>query len=256
MFFTVEGHEVRAEVEKEEIFKSKHSELNLKKLKIHFQVYNPIKIPKIIQSVEDKKSWKVISSSYYYTEGNPVVRYIFEIEEIEVLNIKQLIINKIKLDPYWYEEVIEEDRGDKLAIKANIIIKEKDLQEIKEWMSQDKYLNVVRSGISNKMKEMKLEKVLWSKDVNNTIKCHLTLIEKFDGDYKYPDSFSAEFKNINKILSESVNTMESLVELLASKKIISNSELENIKKNHKTSLNLINLYEVEDLDEYLNKYEV
>lgn len=256
MFFRVEGHEVRAEVEKEEIFKSKHSELSLKKLKIHFQVYNPIKIPKIIKSVEDKKSWKVISSSYYYTEGNPVVRYIFEIEEIEVLNIKQLIINGKKLDPYSYEEVIEEDRGDKLAIKTNIMIKEEDLEEIKEWMSQDKYLSVVRSGISKKMKKMKLEKVLWSKNVNNTIKCHLTLIEKFDGDYKYPDSFSAEFKNIIKILSDSVNTMESLVELLASKEIISNSELEKMKKNHKTHLNLIDIYEVEDLDEYLNKYHV
>lgn len=256
MFFRVEGHEVRAEVEKEEIFKSKHSELSLKKLKIHFQVYNPIKIPKIIKSVEDKKSWKVISSSYYYTEGNPVVRYIFEIEEIEVLNIKKLIINGKKLDPYSYEEVIEEDRGDKLAIKANIMIKEQDLEEIKEWMSQDKYLSVVRSGISKKMKKMKLEKVLWSKDVNNAIKCHLTLIEKFDGDYKYPDSFSAEFKNIIKIFSDSVNTMESLVELLASKEIISNSELEKMKKNHKPRLNLIDIYEVEDLDEYLNKYHV
>jgi len=185
-----------------------------------------------------------------------VVRYIFEIEEIEVLNIKKLIINGKKLDPYSYEEVIEEDRGDKLAIKANIMIKEQDLEEIKEWMSQDKYLSVVRSGISKKMKKMKLEKVLWSKDVNNAIKCHLTLIEKFDGDYKYPDSFSAEFKNIIKIFSDSVNTMESLVELLASKEIISNSELEKMKKNHKPRLNLIDIYEVEDLDEYLNKYHV
>jgi len=256
MFFTVEGHEVRAEVEKEEIFKSKHSELSLKKLKIHFQVYNPIKIPKIIHSVEDKKRWKVLSSSYYYTEGNPVVRYIFEIEEIEVLNIKKLVVNNIKFNPYLYEEVIDESRGDKLAIKANSIIKEKDLQEIKEWMNQDRYLSVVRSGISRKMKKMRLEKVLWSKTDKNNIKCHLTLIEKFDGDFKYPDNFSAEFKNIKKMLSKSINTQEMLIELLARKEIISNAELKEIKKDHDEHLNLINLYEVDDLDEYLDKYQV
>ncbi|MGC9516649.1 MAG: hypothetical protein ACP5C3_03005 [Methanomicrobiales archaeon] len=256
MLFRVEGHEVRVEVEKEEIFKSKHSELNLKKLKIHFQVYNPIKIPKTIKSVDDHKNWKVVSSSYYYTEGNPVVRYIFEIEEIEVLKIESLMINNTKLNPYSYEEVIEESIGDKLLIKANSLIQEKEFKKIEEWLNKDMFISVVRLGISENIKEMKLSKILWSKNNAKSIKCHLTLIEKLEADFKYPDNYSAEFKNIQKILSNSSKNMDILIKLLLDKKIVSSSEIREIKKDINDGVNIIDLYQVDDLDHYLTKYQV
>lgn len=56
MFFNVSGHEVKVEVEKKKVFLSKHSERKLKKFKIHFQVYNPLKIPKTVTSIDDKKN--------------------------------------------------------------------------------------------------------------------------------------------------------------------------------------------------------
>ncbi|MBU4548143.1 MAG: hypothetical protein KKH76_05035, partial [Euryarchaeota archaeon] len=131
MFFNVSGHEVKVEVEKKKIFLSKHSERKLKKFKIHFQVYNPLKIPKTVTSIDDEKKWNVIDSYRYYTEGNPVVRYIFEIEEIEKLNIHVLHLDDLQIKPDYYQEEIDES-SDILLIKAGLILDEKEWEYLSD----------------------------------------------------------------------------------------------------------------------------
>ena len=139
-------HEVNAEVEKRQKFESKHSGKTLEKLKIHFQVYNRRKVPETIFSKDDKRKWAVTHSSYYYTEGNPVIRYIFEIEEVEELNIIDLQFNGIALKPYDYYEEIDGIKGDSLIIKARANLNFDLWEKIEELYNKYEYFKVLEEA--------------------------------------------------------------------------------------------------------------
>jgi hypothetical protein len=256
MLFNVAGHEVKSEVEKKHTFKSKHSENTLEKLKIHFQVYNRRKVPKTILSVDDGRKWKVINSSYYYTEGNPVIRYIFELEEIEELNIKVLHLNDLKLRPYIYDEEINEDRGNSLIIKAQTELDEKSWGIIEQLYSTNNYFTVKRDGISPKKKEMRFGKIIWSRTPKNTIKCALSLFEKNYDDFKEQATLKPENDNLGKTALQNTNTINALIEILKTKNLLNKEDIQKIESLRNEIPKTLKFGEVDDLEEFMERYEL
>ncbi|MCK9151215.1 hypothetical protein [Methanobacterium alcaliphilum] len=254
MLFSVAGHEVKAEIEKKHTFKSKHSENSLEHLKIHFQVYNRTKVPKIIYSVDDGRKWAVLNSSYYYTEGNPVVRYIFDIEEIEDLNIKSLLINKLKITPYEYEEEIDSSKGDILIIKTQLEINLENWAVLKKLYHENQFLSVKRHGISPKRKKMRFGKLIWSKFNENQIKCAISLYEYNSSQFRESNQLKPEMDNLQKITAYNSDITHNLLNLLKEKKILDDEDLQKITP-HKTP-DIIKFGEVEDLDEFMKIYKL
>ena len=254
MFFNVSGHEVKVEVEKKKVFLSKHSERKLKKFKIHFQVYNPLKIPKTVTSIDDKKKWNVIDSYRYYTEGNPVVRYIFEIEEIEELNIRVLHLGELQIKPDYYQEEID-GSADILLIKAGLILDNQQWEYLSDLYKKGP-VTIKREGISLKPKKMIFNRLIWSQKSNNEIKCALSLVEDKVNHYRQMLGSKVEIENLKKVASFNQGSIAALIEILTEKKILNDQDLEKINKMQKTLPDDLQYIQVEDLDDFLKKYKI
>lgn len=255
MLFIVGEHEVKAEVEKRQKFESKHSGKTLEKLKIHFQVYNRRKVPEIIFSKDDNRKWSVTHSSYYYTEGNPVIRYIFEIEELEELNIIDLQLNGLSLKPYDYHEKIDHLKGDSLIIKARANLSFDLWEKLEELYNEYEYFDVIRRGISHDKKKMRFERIIWSKD-DKGVKCAFSLYEYVYDTFKMYSAVKPEIEMIKKDSIENDNQVAHLMELLREKNIIDEEDIKNILISKKKNINTLKFGEVENLEDFLRVYQI
>lgn len=254
MLFMIGKHEVKAEVEKREKIKSKHTGRTLEKLKIHFQVYNQKKVPETIFSKENGHLWIVKNSSYYYTEGNPVIRYMLEIEELEDLKIDYLEFNNLNIKPYDYNEEIDSSKGDSLIIKAVAELKLDAWQKIEELYYQKGYFKVIRGGISKEAKKMRFERIIWSRN-EDVIKCALLMYEDIYDTFKSYSPFNPELESLKKDLIKKENTLDFLIKILLEKNILNNTDMENIQIYQK-AMNTLKFGEVEDLEEFLSVYKI
>lgn len=254
MLFMIGKHEVKAEVEKRQKIKSKHTGRTLEKLKIHFQVYNQKKVPETIFSKENKKPWIVKNSSYYYTEGNPVIRYMLEIEEIEDLKIDYLELNNLNIKPHDYNEKIDGSKDDSLIIKAIAELKLDAWKKIEELYYQKGYFKVIRSGISKETKNMRFERIIWSRN-EDVIKCALLLYEDIYDTFKSYSPINPELEALKKDLIKNDNTLDFLIKKLLEKNILNNNDMESLQICQK-AINTLKFGEVEDLEEFLRVYKI
>jgi hypothetical protein len=254
MLFMIGKHEVNAEVEKKQEIKSKHTGRTLEKLKIHFQVYNQKKVPETIFSKENRQQWIVKNSSYYYTEGNPVIRYMLEIEEVENLKIDYLELNELNIKPYEYYEEINSSKGDSLIIKAIVELKLDFWEKIQELYHQTGYFKVIRIGISKEKKNMRFERIIWSRK-EDVVKCALLLYEDIYDKFKSHSPINPELEALKKDLIKNDNTLDFLINLLHERNILNSDDMENIKICQKT-MNTLKFGEVEDLEEFLRIYKI
>lgn len=247
-------HEVNAEVEKRQKIKSKHTGRTLEKLKIHFQVYNQKKVPETIFSKENRNKWIVKNSSYYYTEGNPVIRYILEIEEVEDLKIDYLELNGLSIEPQNYREEINSSKGDSLIIKVIVDLKLDAWKIIEELYHQKGYFKVIRSGISKEKKNMRFERIIWSQK-DDVIKCALLLHEDIYDTFKSYSPLNPELESLKKDLIKNDNILDFLVKLLHERNILNSKDMENMQLCQK-AMNTLKFGEVEDLEEFLRIYKI
>jgi hypothetical protein len=254
MLFMIGKHEVNAEVEKRQKIKSKHTGRTLEKLKIHFQVYNQKKVPETIFSKENRNQWIVKNSSYYYTEGNPVIRYILEIEEVEDLKIDYLELNGLSIEPQNYHEEINSSKGDSLIIKVIVDLKLDAWKIIEELYHQKGYFKVIRSGISKEKKNMRFERIIWSQK-DEVIKCALLLHEDIYDTFKSYSPLNPELESLKKDLIKNDNTLDFLVKLLHERNILNSEDMENMQLCQK-AMNTLKFGEVEDLEEFLRIYKI
>ncbi len=255
MLFMIGEHEVKAEVEKRQKFESKHSGKTLEKLKIHFQVYNRRKVPETIFSKDDDRKWAVAHSSYYYTEGNPVIRYIFEIEEVEELNIKELQLDGLSINPYDYYEEIDGIKGDSLIIKARATLSLDLWKKLQELYHKYEYFKVLRKGISNEKKKMRFERVIWSKE-ENSVNCIFSIYEHVYDEFKLYSHVKPEMEMLKKDSIKNQNQINFLIELLLEKKILDDKDIENILISKNKNINTLKFGEVEDLEDFLSVYRI
>jgi len=262
-----EGNKLTFNIKKEITFFSKHTGVGLKKIEASVYVDKEIheNITKIIEKARktginsiDKqgkmlKKWKIKNSTYSYIENKPISRYYhyLELEEIEDLHIDSLIINELTFHPYSYSEEFVRDA---LIIDAKANLSELQFTKVKKLIEKNDYFKVIRHGISDEPREMKLGLPLWSKH-KDTIKYKIILSEKkyFETkekniNYSYPMILNMSF-----LLAKQDGILKELLTILSSKKVLTNEEITEIKEKASTQTRRreIDFYQVKDIDEFL-----
>jgi hypothetical protein len=190
------------------------------------------------------------------------------------LHSEKIIIDGVELVPISYEEI---DSNDGIIIVTQVEINEELWTKFKKKRYEHNYFPVISPRISDSEIEMRFGKIVWSKN-GDVIKCLFALVEKnsFKNSYAL-GSLEPELPNMIRTIIETTLTLNRLLDTLIEKKLISNSEIEKISRftlldilSGKTFLSnsevekiekftteqsdIINLYQVEDLDEFLEEY--
>lgn len=254
-------------IKKELTFFSKHTGVRLKKIEASVYVDKEIHedITKIIEKSKktginsiDKqgkmlKKWKIKNSTYSYIENKSIAKYYhnLELEEIEDLYIDRLIVDELTFHPYAYKE---EFIHDALIIYAKVRLSKVQFTEVKKLIEKKDYFKVVRYGISDKPREMKLELPLWSKH-KDTIKYKIMLSEKryFETKKETINHFYPMILNMSLLLAKQDGILKELLTILSSKKVLTNKEITEIKEkaSNQTWSREIDFFQVKDIDEFL-----
>jgi len=262
-----EGNKLTFNIKKEIPFFSKHTGVGLKKIEASVYVDKEIheNITKIIEKAKktginsiDKqgemlKKWKIEKSTYSCIENK--YDHCLELEEIEDLHVDSLIIDKLTFHPYAYKE---EFIHDALIIDAKVGLSEVQFTEVKKLIEKNDYFKVVRYGISDESREMKLGLPLWSKH-KDTIKYCFILSEKKYFETQNKNLFdkllyklSQRIINMGILLAKQDGILKELLTILSSKKILTNEEITEIKEkaSNQTRSREIDFYQVKDIDEF------
>ena len=258
-----DGKEYMFTINKESTFLSRHTGVVLKKLevslwvdkKIHEWITNIIErlnkteINSIGEQGKILKKWKIEKSTYSCIENK--YNHYLELEEIEDLHIDNLIIDKLTFHPYSYKEEFVRDA---LIIDAKVRLSELQFVEIKKLIEKKDYFKVVRQGINDEPREMKFGLPLWSKH-KDTIKYKIILSEKkyFETQKKILfNDFFQKISNMGFLLAKQDGILKELLNILSSKKVLTNEEITKIKEkaSNQTRSREIDFYQVKDIDEF------
>lgn len=258
-----DGKELMFAIKKESAFFSRHTGVALKKIEVSLRVDRKIHayITKIIERSNKTefdstnglgkilKKWKIEKSTYSCIE-NKYDHYL-ELEEIEDLHIDSLIVDELTFHPYSYKE---EFIHDALIVYAKVRLSEVQFTEVKKLIEKNDYFKVVRYGISDEPREMKLALPLWSKH-KETIKYYFTLNEKkyFETEEKNINSSYPMILNMSFLLAKQDGILKELLAILISKNLLTNEEITKIeeKASKQTLDRQIDFCRVEDIDEFL-----
>ena len=258
-----DGRELMFTIKKETTFFSKHTGVALKKIEVSLRVDKKIHedITKIIERLNKTeinsigeqgkilKKWKIENSIYSCIENK--YDHYFKLTEIEDLHVDSLTVGRLNFHPYSYKE---EFIHDALIIDAKVRLSEVQFTEVKKLIEKNDYFKVVRYGISDEPREMKLGLPLWSKH-KDTIKYKIILSEKkyFETkekniNYSYPMILNMSF-----LLAKQDGILKELLTILSSKKVLTNEEITKIKEKASTQTKRreINFYQVKDINEFL-----
>jgi hypothetical protein len=265
-----EGNKLTFNIKKEITFFSKHTGADLKKIEASVYVDKEIhkNITKIIEKAKkaginsiDKqgkmlKKWKIKNSTNSYIENKPISKYhhFLELEEIEDLHINSLTIGRLTFHPYSYKEEFDRDA---LIVNANVNLSELQFTEVKKLIEKNDYFKVVRHGICDEPREMKLGVPLWSKH-KDTIKYKIILNEKkyLENQKKnlfYNYHFTQRVSNMSILLAKQDGILKELLNILSNKKVLTNEEITEIKEKSSAQSRRreIDFYQVKDIDELL-----
>jgi hypothetical protein len=105
--------------------------------------------------------WKVrdSGSTYIGTEPWGIHHHTWQLEEIEPIACTRLVLGTIELEPYDYREQAGEDGRVRLAARAPAT--EADLRAIYELCSSREPVDVVRVGVAQEPRRMRVEQYAW-----------------------------------------------------------------------------------------------
>jgi hypothetical protein len=180
--------------------------------------------------------------------GDGRVKMTFDINgKREELKITSLKIGKLKVQPYEYEETIEEDA---LIIKAKVKLSEAIHSELKSQQKSNNYFSVIRQGINEEPKKMRFGIGHWSKN-KDIFKHEIVLIHERAEARVNP--FKGIFQNIGQVQREVANTkaaLDSLMNTLLEKNILSKTEVD-IMNNDRLEQSwdiFYDFFKVDDID--------
>lgn len=200
-----------------------------------------------------QKEYKITNHSYSYngnfTDEETIYTYSLELEQIEKLEIKQLVIAGIKLSPYKYSE--EYDNG--IIINTCVRLSNEENEQIKNAIGKNIYFEVIREGISQEPKTMRFGKTIWSEDGEFT-KESWVLVENIY-DEKTPKLHhwnEPEWSNIQIELAIQKHINKSLLNLLMSKGIITSHDIDKLTTEAKDNYREFLKYflKVDDIDTF------
>ena len=261
-----DGRELMFTIKKETTFFSKHTGIALKKIEVSLRVDRKIHedITKIIKPLNKTeinsigeqgkilKKWKIENSTYSCIENK--YNHYLKLTEIEDFHVDSLIVDELTLYPYSYNEKFIRDA---LTIKAKVKLSELQFAEIKKLIERHDYFKVVRHGISDEPREMKLGVPLWSKH-KDIIKYEIILSDKkyFETKKKilfFSPSLLQRISNMSFLLAKQDEILKEVLTVLSNKKVLTNDEITEIKEKASTQSRIreIDFYQAKDIDELL-----
>jgi hypothetical protein len=174
-------------------------------------------------SGEPAGRWQLSWNSYGETAG--VHTYGLILREAEDLALEALVIDNMELHPYEYREEFLEDG---LTIWAKVVGTHADVTRINRLIRTRTSFTVIRRGIQNAAREMRLGVAEWS-EYEDRIKYRLVLV-----DHEIGESVRMELSKIQEANNRSAvgfyaNLVDRLADLLVERGVITRPELDAVR---------------------------
>jgi hypothetical protein len=186
-----------------------------------------------------------LQKSSSFTAGNPETNFVWELREIEDLTIEKVSLGGIELLPYRYKESLD---GDALMIDMRVRITP-DVRDRIEKLPH--YFEVIRFGISDLPRTMRLGRGLWSES-EGTINQQVYLVEQLFDKPGEHGLFEPERSNWHFMLIKVTHKLDSLLQLLSTKGLLNEEEIASLDEfPDDARVRLVREFDrVKDLDEW------
>jgi len=198
------------------------------------------------------KEYSATSKGFSYSgnnsNGDTIYSYNLYFEEVVNVNLEALKISDLTVKPYNFEQ--RYDNG--IIITASVKLTIDDMEKFKNIEDGDRYFNVIRHGISEKIVKMRFGRNIWSEH-DDFFKVQLSLVEDcYDSDNKNQGFFGPEMSNIQDMLAYQQSLNKELINLLLAKSIVSEEEVEVAKDKAQKNLSEVYrlFYKVKDVDTF------
>jgi hypothetical protein len=251
---------VRAEVEDEDATNSLHTGRPLRTLRVSFDVQGDALNDAIVEGLnsEDRitvddgtaaASFEKTNNTWSYTSGVSIYHHNVELREVEDVKPTSVGLLGVDLVPYEYEERV--DRGG-ILIEMKVRVTQPENELLEQQIATDDFFPVVRHGIEDRPREMRFGKCIWSEDGEH-IKQSLVLVEKVVDETPSPFQgwFEPESHRTQEMTAGTRELLNALLGLLAEKNVLSNADIEDIRKRAETGFprRIRQLYRADDIDE-------
>jgi hypothetical protein len=160
-----------------------------------------------------------------YAESKGVHTYTLLLREVEELSLEALLVDELEMRPYEYGETVV---GDGLVIRAKMVGTHDDITKLRELVRTRRWFRIVRRGIQDEAREMRLGVGEWSESEDG-IKYRLVFVDRKLDRRSPPELARIEEENDRVALGFHANYLERLAELLVRKGFLSTGELDEIR---------------------------
>ncbi|HEX6924002.1 MAG TPA: hypothetical protein VF167_01125 [Longimicrobiaceae bacterium] len=187
--------------------------------------------------------WCVSWNSYGESAG--VHTYTLILREAEELSLRSLILDDLELHPYEYRE---EASATGLRIRAKLVGTEQDVLDLRRKAMEQGTFAVVRQGIQDEPRRMRLEVEEWS-PFEDRVKYRISLSDP--GLEVADEEPETDADSSRAPLVFYANFLEQLAEMLVRKQLISREELRSLREAARRDPGLTRheLWKVADVDQ-------
>jgi hypothetical protein len=176
------------------------------------------------ESGEITGRWQLSWNSYGEAAG--VHNYGVILREAEELTLEALLIDSMELHPYEYrEEVLDEG----LTIWAKMVGSQADVTRINRLIRTRASFPVIRRGIQNQPREMRLGVAEWS-EYEDRIKYRLVLVDREVGEGLRAELGRIREQNTRAAVGYYANLVDRLADLLVDRGAITRAELDRLRE--------------------------
>jgi hypothetical protein len=181
----------------------------------------------VVRSVDDvgeiSGRWQLSWNSYGESAG--VHTYGLILREAEDLTLEVLLIDGLELHPYEYREEVL-DGG--LTIWAKVVGTHADVTRINRLIRTRSSFPVIRRGIQNEPRDMRLAVAEWS-DYEDRIKYRLVLVDREMSEGLRADLGRLQEQNNRAAFGYYANLVDRLADLLVDRGVIRRDELDAVR---------------------------
>lgn len=192
--------------------------------------------------------WDVFWNSYGESAG--VHTYTLILREAEELTLEALLLDELELRPYEYREEVVGDEG--LAIQAKVVSSEEQVELLRAMLRSRASLRVVRRGIQEEPREMRLGVAEWSQ-TEDRIRLRLVLVDRELGGGGRARAALARIdeENSRAALGYYANFMDRLADAMVARGVLSAEELHALREDARSAPGVARreLWRVVDVDE-------
>ena len=188
--------------------------------------------------------WCVSWNSYGEAAG--IHTYTLILREAEELSLRALLLDDLELHPYEYRE---EAIAGGLVLRAKLVGTEGEVLDLRRRSQEDGDVRVVRHGISDEPRRMRLSVEEWS-EFEDRVKFRLTLTD-VETEPGIDDEVPVESESSRAAMSFYANYLERLAELLVRKGLLTREELQALRESARADPGVIRheLWRVPDVDQ-------